>query len=435
VDLVRAVLAGMAVDGLRGDRDAYDAINHLDFRDWLRRHGAQPSTLQSAIVRGQYDLVFSHEHGDPSRPRFAAGWGVFLSSKLWFHYKGAIFWKLRAGMGEAVFAPIYQALVARGVRFRFFAEVQELVPSADGSHIRSVLVGRRASLAPGLGRYQPLVTVKGLPCFPAAADRRQLTADPRPPGDGEQEELRCGEDFDQLVFAIPPAMGRQVCHRLAAQRRDWHDMLGGIGSVATHAFQVWLWPDERSLGWEHPGTTMSAFTKPFDTWASMSHLVELEDWGAVKPPATVGYFCSTLATTGPGAGADAAGRTRAEAIGFLDRHSRHFWPNAVDPATGGFRWDYLCADTDARGPDRFDTQYWTANTDPSDRYVQALPGTDSHRLRPDRSGYANLVLAGDWTDCGINAGCIEAAAVSGLQAANTLLGRPRWDRIGGLFLR
>ncbi|HJW64528.1 MAG TPA: FAD-dependent oxidoreductase, partial [Actinomycetes bacterium] len=69
VDLVRAVLAGMAVDGLRGDRDAYDAINHLDFRDWLRRHGAQPSTLQSAIVRGQYDLVFSHEHGDPSRPR------------------------------------------------------------------------------------------------------------------------------------------------------------------------------------------------------------------------------------------------------------------------------------------------------------------------------------------------------------------------------
>src|SRR4029453_1839390 len=186
-------------------------------------------------------------------------------------------------------------------------------------------------------------------------------ADPRPPGGGEQEELRCGEDFDQLVFAIPPAMGRQVCHRLGAQRRDWGDMRRRIGSGATHGFQVWLWPDERSLGWKHPGTTMSAFTKPFDTWASMSHLVELEDWGAVQPPATVGYFCSTLATRG--AGADAAGRTRAEAIGFLDRHSRHFWPNAVDPATGGFRWDHLCADTDARGPDRFDTQYWTANTD------------------------------------------------------------------------
>jgi uncharacterized protein with NAD-binding domain and iron-sulfur cluster len=67
--------------------------------------------------------------------------------------------------------------------------------------------------------------------------------------------------------------------------------------------------------------------------------------------------------------------------------------------------------------------------------VQALPGTDASRLRPDRSGYANLVLAGDWTDCGINAGCIEAAAVSGLQAANALLGRSRWDRIAGLLLR
>lgn len=141
------------------------------------------------------------------------------------------------------------------------------------------------------------------------------------------------------------------------------------------------------------------------------------------------------ATTGPGAGTDAADRTRAQAIGFLERHSRHFWPNAVDPATGGFRWDYLCADTDARGPDRFDTQYWTANTDPSDLYVQALPGTDAYRLRPDQSGYGNLVLAGDWTDCGINAGCVEAAAVSGLQAANALLRRPRWDRISGLFLR
>jgi hypothetical protein len=155
----------------------------------------------------------------------------------------------------------------------------------------------------------------------------------------------------------------------------------------------------------------------------------------VEPPATVGYFCSTLATTGPGAGTDAADRTRVQAIGFLERHSRYFWPNAVDPATGGFRWDYLCADTDARGPDRFDTRYWTANTDPSDLYVQALPGTDAYRLRPDQSGYGNLVLAGDWTDCGINAGCIEAAAVSGLQAANALLHRPRWDRISGLFLR
>ena len=35
---------------------------------------------------------------------------------------------------------------------------------------------------------------------------------------------------------------------------------------------------------------------------------------------------------------------------------------------------------------------------------------------------------------GLNAGCIEAAAVSGLQAANAVLGRSRNDRIAGTWL-
>ena len=214
-------------------------------------------------------------------------------------------------------------------------------------------------------------------------------------------------------------------------------MLDGLGTVATHAFQVWLRPDERSLGWPHPGTTMSAFAKPFDTWASMSHLVELEDWGSVGAARDARVLLQhPRRGAAPAAGADAADRTRAQAVDFLERHSRHFWPNAVDPATGGVPLG-LPVRRRGRATARSasTTQYWTANTDPSDRYVQSLPGTDAYRLRPDGSGYANLVLAGDWTDCGINAGCIEAAVVSGLQAANALLGRPRWDRISGLLLR
>ena len=81
-----------------------------------------------------------------------------------------------------------------------------------------------------------------------------------------------------------------------------------------------------------------------------------------------------------------------------------------------------------RGAAALATQHWSVNIDPSDRYVQSLPGTDRYRLRPDESGYDNLVLAGDWTDSGINAGCIEAAVMSGLQAANALLGRSRFYR-------
>ena len=83
---------------------------------------------------------------------------------------------------------------------------------------------------------------------------------------------------------------------------------------------------------------------------------------------------------------------------------------------------------------RLDSQYWRANIDPSDRYVQSLPGTDRLRLRADGSGYDNLFLAGDWTDNGLNAGCIEGAVLSGLQAANAVMGRPLDDRTLGVYL-
>lgn len=80
------------------------------------------------------------------------------------------------------------------------------------------------------------------------------------------------------------------------------------------------------------------------------------------------------------------------------------------------------------------TQHVSVNVDPSDRYVQSVPGSDKYRLRPDESGYDNLVLAGDWTDCGMNAGCIEAAVMSGLEAANAVLGRGRFYRVRGYWL-
>jgi uncharacterized protein with NAD-binding domain and iron-sulfur cluster len=396
----------------------------MEFRDWLRAHGVQPATLSSALVRGQYDLAFSPEHGDPRRSRIAADWGVFLATKLWFDYKGAIFWKMRGGMGDVVFAPLYQALRARGVQFRFMTRVEELIPDPAGDGIKSLVL--RGAAYHDRREYEPLIQVKGLPCFPVEADAEQV--------EGETvEELRRGRDFEKVVLAVPPAAARAACTRLAEQRPEWRRMFDGIGAVATHAFQVWLGPEERDLGWTHPGTTMSAFAKPFDTWASMSHVLDLEAWDG-DGPRTVGYFCSTLPPEA-GTGPEAAEYTRQEAVTFLRRYSALFWPRAYDQQRRDFRWELLHGDTDADGPERFNSQYWTANTDPSDRYVQALPGTDDYRLKPADSGYGNLVLAGDWTDCGLNAGCIEAAVLSALQAANGLLDHPRWDRVIGTQLR
>ena len=54
------------------------------------------------------------------------------------------------------------------------------------------------------------------------------------------------------------------------------------------------------------------------------------------------------------------------------------------------------------------------------RNVLSLPGTARFRLRPGDSGFTNLVLAGDWTRSGLNAGCIESATISGREAADAL---------------
>ena len=75
------------------------------------------------------------------------------------------------------------------------------------------------------------------------------------------------------------------------------------------------------------------------------------------------------------------------------------------------------------GSERLDSQYWRANVDPSDLYVQSLPGTDQYRLQPGRSGFSNLAVAGDWTDNGLNAGCVEGATRSGQLAAEAVLER------------
>lgn len=200
-------------------------------------------------------------------------------------------------------------------------------------------------------------------------------------------------------------------------------MVDHVATVPTQAFQIWLNENERSLGWTGPpGVTLSSFGETFDTWASMSHLIDREAWPAEAKPASIAYFCGAMSDDGDPAKPETAERAdqtvRESAVGFLDGHLKALWPNAIG-ADGGFRWDLLTAPGHPASDDvaRFDHQYRRANIDPSDRYVQSLPGSDSYRLPPGDTDFSNLVVAGDWTDCGLNAGCVEAATRSGVLAA------------------
>jgi len=73
---------------------------------------------------------------------------------------------------------------------------------------------------------------------------------------------------------------------------------------------------------------------------------------------------------------------------------------------------------------RFDSQFWTANVNPSDRYVLALPGSLKYRISPLDNTYDNLTIAGDWTACGFTEGCVEAAVMAGRLAAHAISTSP-----------
>ena len=214
--------------------------------------------------------------------------------------------------------------------------------------------------------------------------------------------------------------------------------MANVKTVATQAYQVWLSPDLAGLGWtartgnpahaaEEP--VLSAFTEPFDTWAPMDQLLPREAWPAGHEPGNVSYFCSALKmstyppTTDHGFPARCTDEVRVAASAQLQQSAGALWPKAVTPA--GFRWEWLVDLDGGAGPARFDSQYWRANVDPSERYVLSVVGSTAHRLATDGSGFANLYVSGDWIRTGINAGCVEAATMGGMLAARAICGWPR----------
>jgi uncharacterized protein with NAD-binding domain and iron-sulfur cluster len=447
ISLVVAAVRGIIADKLITDARGFAAANDEDFCDWILRHGAHPDVLDSAMIRGIYDLVFGYQDGDPRQPAVGAGVMTFLLGQVLFGYRGAIFWKMTAGMGDVVIAPLYQALQRRGVTFEFFHRLDALHLDSARRHVETITMARQARLTDGLDHYDPLVRVRGLPVFPKQPRSEQLRAGTElhmteshfaDRDDDEIRTLRRGTDFDHVVLAVSIGMVPIVAGELIDDRPEWRSMAMHVRTVATQAFQIWLKADEESLGCPKPGATVSAYLPPFDTWASMPQTLWAEEWPGAERPGTVAYFCGSLDAPWPTTHDRSSYVSRyteqvhASATSFLDNHVGLYFPNAV--SEHGFDWRLLSGVNGHRGRSALATQHVSVNIDPSDRYVQSVPGSDKYRLRPDESGYDNLVLAGDWTDCGMNAGCIEAAVMSGLQAANAVLGRHRFHRIRGLYL-
>ena len=98
------------------------------------------------------------------------------------------------------------------------------------------------------------------------------------------------------------------------------------------------------------------------------------------------------------------------------------WPNAYD-SNNQFDWQVFFNDPSSILP-VFEQQYWRANIDPSERYVLSVTGSSQYRLATDGTMFNNLRITGDWIKTGVNAGCVEAAVMAGMQTSRSLCGYP-----------
>jgi uncharacterized protein with NAD-binding domain and iron-sulfur cluster len=432
LDLALAIVRGIIHDGLDRSALGFSAADDHDLRAWLRHHGASASSVANPLLNGFYAILHAYRDGDPERPALAAGAGLRLLLRALLAHRGALYYTPQADLGEVVFAPLYQLLRRRGVRFRFFHKVKQL--RTDGEHLTAIRLGRQVELDPGVDEYEPLVTVKGIPCWPSRPLYGQIVLGDSPliqaldfesPDSPEIEEftLRRGADFDEVILGIPgPALPR-VCAELSQQLPRWREALEHADATATIGAQLWLTPSWAQLAGHT--TAVGAGALPgasLPRWANRSALIPHEAWTRDAWPATLAALDGPLPDTTSNSQPSSRELVRDTVSAWLRDHPRRLWPEAALAATRELNWELLQDPSGRTGEHRLAAQHCWILGAPSDRHTLSLPGSSRHRLRPDDSGLKNLVLAGDWLTGGLDLGIAESAVIAGLQAARALSG-------------
>jgi uncharacterized protein with NAD-binding domain and iron-sulfur cluster len=435
LDFSTTIVVGLICDKLILPPEDWFKIDDMDFRDWLKRHGAQQETIDSTLTRGLYDAVFATDY------KLGAGTIVHLLLRMGFTYKGSVLWKMQAGMGDTIFTPLYTVLSRRGVKFEFFSCVNKLKLSADKKRVQSIEIGRQATvLSPP---YRPLHDVKGLPSWPCTPHYDQLKEGEELKRrnidledwwadwpDVETYTLEDGKHFDTVVFGISIGSIPFLCEEMMndANNPRFKKMAETIKTNQTQALQLWFTPDLARLGWPTPSPIVIPYVEPLDTWADMSQLIAREDWPAEYPVGNIAYLCSDMVDDEPIAPRSdhdypkrQNARARKYALDLCKNSVRGIWPYATMPGTPNtLNWYWLVDMKDRDGEARFDSQYWHAPVSPSERYVLSVPKSSWARLKADESGYENMILTGDWILTPLSAGCFEATIISGIQAAQAV---------------
>jgi uncharacterized protein with NAD-binding domain and iron-sulfur cluster len=371
-DLLVAIFRGLIRHRVL-DNDGLDALDEWDFRDWLDMHGALAESVDSSLVRCLvYDLPFAYESGDRRTAGCAAGTAIRLLFRTFFTYRGALMWKMNAGMGDVVVAPLYELLVKRGVNVEFFHQVVRL--DVENARVTKVAFRRQhdhdervvsSSPAVRLNAYKErLVEVAvpegarmakgGLMCWPSRpsvgpADAEQYFGQPHE----ADVELDVGEG-DVVVFGLPLGTVPYVANQLMTDPR-WKALVENVQTVATFALQLWLTVPMAQFCFQTDDIACG-FSEPLDTFSDMPELRYQED---VAGDASVVYLCSVLEDLAPPPPPSAGyqdevewrekenGRAQVLYARFVGDRATALWPGPSDGSMMGFDLSLLVGGTDA----------------------------------------------------------------------------------------
>jgi len=405
---------------LRGE-GAYDKLDALDFRAWLNTCEAFSETLASAPLRALYDLMFAYPGGmaGSDAGSVAAGATFRFLMELTFGYRNAPLWKMAAGTGDTVFAPLYQVLEARQPGcVKFYSRFADMHAGTDG-RIQSIDISIQAVTTNG-APYNPLVSVQKLQCWPNQPDWSQLqngSVLQKDKVDFESsfctvsvgvQTLKADQDFDLVILAIPPMSILQTPASFAQNNTAWQTALQASSSVATQSLQLWMSTTVEQLGWTLGATVLSAYAEDYDSWGDMSHLLPVENWSGPNPPRAIGYFvgCLPLPQQPPPSPGSMPPVATKLADQWMAQSLATLWP--------------------AYAPSKVVSRYDVANFDGSELYVQTPGGANvASRLSPAATaGFSNLYVIGDWTRTRFSGGCFESAVESAMLASRAISGIP-----------
>ncbi len=441
----------------------YERINDLDYRDWLKNHGASERLLSSAMVRFLYTGTFHNLTGADQQGYLAAGVGLhFLTNSA--GYKGSFVWKFKAGTADTMITPIYLALKNRGIKFKFFHKVEQ-VHYSDSGDIEKVSMVEQVTLKNDT--YHPTYKLKGLDVWPGEPLYDQIDdqqAKALREGQYDLEEAWCGwknvgkvslekgKDFDYVVLGIPiDVLGGDegICKEIIANNKAWQNMYTHVKSIPTMSMQLWIKPTLKELGmnlpdWGFPKGSLPnlvTYADPQYSFIDMSQVMPYEDWKDDKPGVLIYYTGSFLdpEVIPPYSDHeyphDQLERIMRVSEQWLRDKMGWFFPNATTlEYPEGMKLSVIHDFSKKAKTDygRLKTQFFRANVNPTDRYTLSLPGSNKYRLKASESGFENLIITGDWINFGVNVGYYEGAIIAGLQAGQVVrekLGLPNETEI------